>query len=380
MKVLLLAGEPSGDKLAAALMRGLKTLAPDVEFRGIAGPLMQAEGMVSNFPMEELSVMGLAEVLPKYRHLKRRIEETAEDAIAWNPDVVISVDSPDFSFRVARRIKARTRIRTVHYVAPTVWAWRPKRAEKLAKVIDHVLALFPFEPPYFEREGVECDFVGHPVVSEPPVAQEDIAAFRADHNVTGPCVALLPGSRRSEVERMMEGLLASLDHVKWAEPPHIIVPTLPHLGDTVRRLMGRRDAIILDGSDRSADDGLAQRRLAMAASDVALAASGTVSLELASVRTPMVIAYDMNWMSRAIIQRMLLIDTVTLVNLVAESRTVEEFIGREFQPGPIAEALQRLMDDPNAQLAAMETCMTRLGEADEDPGLRAARAVIARLG
>ena len=161
MRAFVIAGEASGDKLGAALMAGLKTLRPDVTFDGVGGPLMQSEGMDSRFPMDELSVMGLAEILPKYRALKSRIRQMADAIVATQPDILITIDSPDFCLRVARLVKAVSDIRTVHYVAPTVWAWRPGRAEKMARHIDHVLALFPFEPPYMQAAGMDCDFVGH---------------------------------------------------------------------------------------------------------------------------------------------------------------------------------------------------------------------------
>ena len=172
MRIFVIAGEASGDSLGAAVMAGLKSLVPGVEFDGVGGPGMQAEGLSSRFAMQELSVMGLAEIAPKYFALKRRIRECADAVLADPPDLLLTIDSPDFCLRVARLVKARSDIRTVHYVAPTVWAWRPKRAEKMAQVIDHVLALFPFEPPYMQRAGMECDFVGHPVVNEVIATQQ----------------------------------------------------------------------------------------------------------------------------------------------------------------------------------------------------------------
>ena len=160
LRLFLIAGEPSGDRLGAALMQGLRELQPDVEFAGIGGPLMQAQGLQSLFAMDELSIMGIAEVLPKYRHLKRRIREAAVAALAVDPAAVITIDSPDFCLRVAALLKAeRPDLRTIHYVAPSVWAWRPKRAGKMAQVIDHVLALLPFEPPLMRAAGMSCDFV-----------------------------------------------------------------------------------------------------------------------------------------------------------------------------------------------------------------------------
>ncbi|NBQ50691.1 MAG: lipid-A-disaccharide synthase, partial [Marivivens sp.] len=205
MKVFLLAGEVSGDRLGCALMAGLKELRNDMEFHGIGGEQMQSHGLTSLFPMEELSIMGLAEVLPKYFHLKRRIRETADEILRLKPDVVITIDAPDFSLRVAKLVKEASNIRTVHYVAPSVWAWRPKRAAKMAKVIDHVLALLPFEPPYMTAHGMECDFVGHPVTTEVQATDAEAADFRARFGIgDAPLILALPGSRRGEVSRLAD--------------------------------------------------------------------------------------------------------------------------------------------------------------------------------
>ena len=178
MRVFVIAGEPSGDRLGGALMAGLRALVPGVVFDGIGGERMRAEGLVSRFAMDELSVMGLVEVLPQIFHLKRRIAETAQAVVDFAPDVLITIDSPDFCLRVARQARARAPVHTVHYVAPSVWAWRPGRAAKMAPVIDHVLALLPFEPPYMEAAGMDCDFVGHPVVAEPLATEAEIAMLR----------------------------------------------------------------------------------------------------------------------------------------------------------------------------------------------------------
>ena len=382
MKVFIIAGEPSGDKLGAALMQGLITEVPDIGFEGIGGAMMQDLGLESLFAMEELSLMGIAEILPKYRHLKRRIRQTADAVIAAKPDVLITIDSPDFCLRVARLVKAGSNIRTVHYVAPTVWAWRPKRAAKMAQVIDHVLALFPFEPPLMQAAGMDCDFVGHPVTSQPPVTQEEIDAFKQQRGmIDHPALVILPGSRRSEIARLGATFDTAYEKVA-ATFGTVLVPTLPHLGDAVEAALPLRGAsvrCIVTGDNLSAEAAARERLVAMACADVALAASGTVSLELAAARTPMVIAYDMNWLSRQIISRMLLTDTVTLVNLVSETRVVPEFIGANCQPDPIAKALRSALELPEAQLAALDLSMDRLGRGGVAPGLRAARAVLARL-
>ena len=368
----LIAGEPSGDKLGAALMAGLRQLHPAVTFSGIGGPLMQAQGMTSLFPMEELSVMGLAEVLPKYFPLKRRIAQAAEAAVAAKPAALITIDSPDFCLRVAKLVKAaKPDLRTIHYVAPSVWAWRPKRAAKMAGGIDHVLALLPFEPPYMTAAGMTCDFVGHPVVAE---ALATVAEREAFDQTQRPMILCLPGSRKSEVTRLTP-IFGQALALMAKKHPHlsVVLPTLPHLANLVQSLTqdwAVQPRLILAPSEK---------RAAFAMADVALAASGTVSLELAANQTPMVIAYAMHPFSFWAMKRMALIDTVTLVNLVAESRSVPEVLGPACTPQAIADALQAVLADSTAQRAAMQTTMTRLGQGGEAPGLRAARSVLAHL-
>jgi lipid-A-disaccharide synthase len=371
LSFFLIAGEPSGDRLGAALMAGLRALHPEVSFQGVGGPLMQAQGMQSLFAMEELSIMGIAEVLPKYLHLKRRIRETAAAALLCAPDAMISIDSPDFCLRVAALVKAANPgLKTIHYVAPSVWAWRPKRAAKMAQVIDHVLALLPFEPPYMQAAGMSCDFVGHPVVAEALASPEERAAL----NGTSPLILALPGSRRGEVTRLAPVIGAVLSEVKAKYPEaRVVLPTLSSLTDLVRSLTADWPIAPL----LIEDPGL--KRAAFAEADVAIAASGTVSLELAANATPMVIAYDMHPISFWLMKRAALIDTVTLVNLVSETRVVPEFLGPRCRAELIAPALLNVLEHPEGQTEAMELTMQRLGKGGEPPGLRAARSVLASL-
>lgn len=371
-RLFLLAGEPSGDRLGAALMEGLRDRAPDAEIRGVGGPAMAAEGLESLFAMERLSVMGLAEVVPRLPELIALRDRATAAVLDWRPDALVTIDSPDFGLRVAAKVRAVVpRIRTVHYVAPSVWAWRPGRAAKMARVIDHVLALLPFEPPYMEAAGMTCDFVGHPVVAEPRATGAERDAFRAR---AGRFVLVLPGSRAGEVSRLApifgEALRVLPREVR------VVVPTLPHLrdrvADAVRRWPG--DPLVVAAEP--------DRRAAFAGAEAALAASGTVSLELAANGVPMVIAYDMAWLSRVILARLLKVETVTLVNLVSETRAVPEYLGRDCRPGPIGEALARLLRVPSAreaQSAALSETMRRLGQGGAPPGLRAARSVLAQL-
>ncbi|MEL7115516.1 MAG: lipid-A-disaccharide synthase [Pseudomonadota bacterium] len=386
MKVFLIAGEASGDRLGGALMAGLSSLS-DVTFDGVGGPLMQEQGLTSRFPMEELTVFGIAEVLPKYRHLKRRIRETAEAVIATQPDVLITIDSPDFCLRVARLVKAASTVRTVHYVAPSVWAWRAGRAEKMAKCIDQVLALLPFEPRYMEAAGMRCDFVGHPVTTEPQATDAEVAAFRDRHGLgAAPILLVLPGSRRGEVTRLGPTFGEALRPVLAQHPEmRVVLPAAAQVASAVVEMARSWPGapVVLDPNGQRADAAAEDKRAAFAAADYALAASGTVSLELAAAETPMVIAYDMNWLSWQIMSRMLKTDTVTLVNLVSGQNTIKEFLGPACKPADIAAALNALIDDPEAyraQVLAMDATMTALGRGGEAPGLRAARAVLDGLG
>ncbi|WP_425039676.1 lipid-A-disaccharide synthase [Primorskyibacter sp. S187A] len=375
MRLFLLAGEPSADRLGAALMRGLRELTDDqVSFAGVGGPLMEAEGLESLFPMDEISIMGITEILSQWGALMRRIDETAQAVVDMQPDALITIDLPEFSLRLAKKVKAMSAIRCVHYVAPTVWAWRPGRAEKMARHIDQVLALLPFEPPYMEAAGMRCDFVGHPVVTEPVASEAEVQNLRASLGVgAAPLALVLPGSRRGEVGRLAPIFGEVLGKVHAARPDiEVLVPAAPAVRELVAEAVSHwpSPVHVIDSAQ------LEQKRAAFRAADFALAASGTVSLELAASSTPMVIAYDMNWLSRQIIGRMLRVDTVTLVNLVSERRDVPEFIGAHCKPELIAQALLALADQDGAQADAMDLTMERLGRGAEAPGRRAARAVL----
>lgn len=384
LRVFIVAGEPSGDKLGGALMGGLKILRPDIEFAGIGGEQMQAQGLSSRFDMNELSLMGIAEILPKYLHLKRRIRETAQAVIAMKPDVLITIDSPDFSLRVAKLVKAGSDIRCVHYVAPTVWAWRPGRAAKMARMIDHVLALFPFEPPYMEAAGMVCDFVGHPVASEPVVTDQQAQAFRKTHGLDNadPLLLVLPGSRRSEVSRLGPVLAEALSLLAPKYPGlKVVLPAAAPVVEIVQALTQdwAVPTLLLDPRDKPLPEAQAEKRQAFAAADFALAVSGTVALELAAARTPMVSIFDMGWISRQIIKRMVTTDTGNLINLVSNTRHVPEFVAENCRADLIAAGLEGLMQNPEPQKLAMADTMKQLGQGGEDPGLRAAQAVLTRL-
>jgi lipid-A-disaccharide synthase len=376
MQVFVVAGEASGDKLGAALMAGLRKHVPNVTFEGIGGDRMLSEGLNSLFPMDEISIMGITEILSQYRSLKARIRQTADAVIAGQPDVLITIDLPEFGLRVARLVKERSDIRTVHYVAPTVWAWRPGRVKKMARHIDQVLALLPFEPPYMQAAGMRCDFVGHPVVTDRIATEAETAKFRQKTGIgAAPLALILPGSRRSEVSRLLPVFSEVVARLHATRPDlAFVLPAAPNVAGMVAEAIETwpvRPHVV-----NPVSDGMSVKQAAFAAADVAVAASGTVSLELAAAQTPMVIAYDMNWLSRQIIGRMLRVDTVTLVNLVSDTRVVPEFIGAKCQPGPIADAVLAILNSPEEQRAAMALTMERLGQGGLPPGERAALAVL----
>ncbi|MGC1488565.1 MAG: lipid-A-disaccharide synthase, partial [Albidovulum sp.] len=315
-----------------------------------------------------------------YRHLKRRIAETAGAAIAAAPAALITIDSPDFCLRVAAAARARNPgLKTIHYVAPTVWAWRPGRAAKMAPIIDHVLALFPFEPPYMQAAGMTCDFVGHPIVADECATEAEAHAFRETHMIgpDQPLLLCLPGSRKGEVARLLPRFEAALNLLARSEPRlRVAVPTVRGVAPLVREMVAkwRHVPLVLEAG--------CDKRAVFAAANLALAASGTVSLELAANRLPMVIAHDFNRLTWWMMKRAALIDTVTLVNIVSETRAVPEFLGPNCRPAAIAASLAHLLTDAaarNAQTAAMALTMQRLGQGGDAPGLRAARSVLGAI-
>jgi lipid-A-disaccharide synthase len=344
---------------------------------------MMARGMESLFPMDELSVMGLSEILPRYLDLRRRLKETIAEAVKWQPDLLLTIDSPDFTLRAAKAIKPSIGCPVVHYVAPSVWAWRAGRAAKMAGHVDHVLALLPFEPPYMEAAGMSCDFVGHPVVTEPLASQTEAQAFRRQAGIDeAPCLLVLPGSRGSEVGSLLPIFGDAVARVIADRPDtRVVLPAAAGVAEQV-------GAAVVDWPgtphviDMRKEGAETEKRAAFAAADAALAASGTVSLELAANDTPMVIGYAPSRLTWAIASRMVKVDTVTLVNLVSKTRAVPEFLGPDCTPEPLAQAVLELLEGgeaAQAQRDAMSLTMERLGRSGKPPGLRAAESILGFL-
>ncbi len=377
--IYLIAGEPSGDVLGARLMAALKqATGGQVQFAGIGGDRMIAEGLDSLFPMEELTLFGLAELLPKLPALIRRIGQTADDTLERRPDAVVTIDAPDFCFRVLKKVRrADPSIKLIHYVAPTVWAWRPGRAQKIARFLDHLLVLLPFEPPYFEAVGLPATFVGHSIV-EAGVERGEGAAFRVRHGIATdtPLLCVLPGSRRSEIKVLLPDFAATLSILKDRHPGlQVVVPTLGKVAAPVRAAAAAWPvpAIVVEGDDAKYD--------AMAACDAALAASGTVALELALARLPSVIAYRIHPLTYRLYRRLIRVKYANLVNIMLDRMLVPERLQDECTPDRLADAVTTLLTDPAARRAQMEgvaQVAQWLGQGgDKTPSQRAAAAVLA---
>ncbi|AWU93490.1 lipid-A-disaccharide synthase [Azospirillum ramasamyi] len=375
--LFLIAGEPSGDALGARLMAAAKRLTGGkVRFVGIGGEKMTAEGLVSLFPMGELTLFGIFELLPHLPNLIRRIDQTVAEIVRLRPDAVVGIDSPGFTVRVAKKVRAaEPAIPLVHYVAPTVWAWKPKRAAKYAAIYDHLLAVLPFEPPYFEKEGLACTFVGHSVV-EGGAGKGDGGAFRERHGIAPDerIVAVLPGSRKGEVSRLLPDFRATLELLRPAHPNLVaVVPTVATVRDRVA-------AAIADWPLRTLlVEGDAEKYDAFAAAEAALAASGTVALELALARLPTVIAYRLNPVTVALYRRLIQVKYVNLVNLMLDRMLVPELLQKDCRPDRLAAELRRLLDDPAArqtQIDGVAEVARWLGQGDTPPSERAARAIL----
>lgn len=389
LRVHLIAGEASGDRLGAPLIRALREeLAAQgraLEIRGVGGELMQAEGLRSLFPYDDLAVMGLLEVLPRLGTILGRMRETAADVAAFAPDVLLTIDSPGFALRVAKQAKAaRPDLVTVHYVAPSVWAWKPDRARKMSAYVDHVLALLPFEPPYMTAEGMTCDFVGHPASRLPRPSAEAQAALRASIGATArPLICVLPGSRRGEVSRLSAPFGETLAQLKRHVPDLVaVLPAAAGVAEMAKALAAdwKVEAHVLDPRGMDPAEAEARKFAAMAASDVALAASGTVTLELAAMGVPQVIGYRLNPITAMIARRLLKIDTANLVNLLLGEKAIPEYIQRFLVPETVASTLADLLRPGparEAQVAAADRALAMLGRDGLPPSTRAARSAIA---
>lgn len=369
----LVAGEVSGDNLGAALMEALSERFPGARFVGVAGPRMQERGMESLFPIERLSLMGITEVLPRIPELFRLRRRLIRFLLAEQPDVVITIDAPDFNLPVARRLRRRG-LRTVHYVSPTVWAWRQGRVKGIRAAVDLILPLFPFEAGFYQRHGVPVECVGHPMADRIPVevnvqAARDELALSGD----GPVLAILPGSRGGEVARVLEDFL---------ESARLLRRMHPRLRVLIAAVDEHRAAQINAGLERSGLEAVrvitGRSQAVMTAADLVLLSSGTAALEAMLLKKPMVVGYRVGPVTWAIARRMVRVPWVSMPNLLAGEEVVPEFLQHELVPRAVADALGYWLDHPEAVARLRERFARAHGDLRRDAS-RSAAAAIARL-
>jgi lipid-A-disaccharide synthase len=379
--IMLVAGEPSGDALGGELMEALiSETGGHIRISGVGGPNMIGHGLTSVFPMSDTSVMGPREVIPRLPLILRRVRETAAFAIAEKPDVLVIIDSPDFTHMVAKRVHKRAPdIKIANYVAPSVWAWRRGRARSMAKYIHRVLALLPFEPDFFRSEAnLDCVYVGHPAIERIPEEGEG-ARFRALHGLApdAPILLVLPGSRTNEVKRLV-ALFGETAARLAANTPSlaVVVPTVPHVRHLVESAVAKWSVPV------TLVEGEADKRAAFAAATAALAASGTVSLELALAGVPMVVAYKIDLIAAYLVSRLMRVPSVVIVNLILDRPSVREFLQFDATASNLTAALTPLLTDTPARaraLADLQDLARIMGVGGPRPSLRAARAVLEML-
>jgi lipid-A-disaccharide synthase len=378
---MLVAGEPSGDQLGAQLMAGLKSLSgDDVRIVGVGGPAMSAQGLQSLFPLDATAVMGLREVVPRIPTILRHVREAADYALKVRPDVVVCIDSPDFTHRIARRLKRiDPTIKTVNYAPPQVWASRAYRARAMARYFDAVMTLLPFEAPFFEKSGLKAHFVGYPILERVQwITGGD--ELRGDLGIApdAPLLAVLPGSRRNEIRFILPPFKKTVELLA-AEIPGLVcvMPTVGHVAHLVKQAAADwpTPVHVLEGD--------AEKFAAFDAADAALAASGTVTSELALAKTPMVVGYRLGSVTYALARRFLLVPYIVLINLVLDRLAVPEFLQRACEPVTLSRALKPLLSDTPErarQIRDLEDAVREFGGGAEAPSVRAARVLLSITG
>lgn len=376
MKIYIIAGEPSGDLLASRLMRAMSSKYPDVQFFGVGGEAMEREGFKSLFNIAELAVMGIFEVIPSIPRILKRIRQTISDIEKIKPDAVITVDSWSFSARIHKILrKKKFKTLQIHYVAPQVWAWKKKRARTMHKYIDLLLTLFPYEPKYFTPYNLRTEFVGHPVI-ESPVLYGNQDEFRHRFNIAddAPIMTILPGSRKTEISRLLPVFLKAAETFYQKHPNYVFVlPTLQTVENQVRELTKntKLPLIILNTENDRYD--------AFQSTDIAIAASGTVALELAIINIPHIIAYKVAPLTAFLARHLLKIEFVNLTNILLGREVVPELLQENCTPDRILYYVSELLKKKELyerQQEGFEKLKTILGVGEQNPSETACDIII----
>lgn len=381
LTIMLVVGEPSGDQLGAQLMVGLKTLSGSaVCIVGVGGSAMAEQGLQSLFPLDATAVMGLREVVPRIPTILRRVREAADYALKVRPDLVVLIDSPDFTHRIARRLKRiDPTIRTVNYAPPQVWASRAYRAQAMARYFDAVLTLLPFETPFFEKCGLEAYFVGYPVLERARlITGGDEFRHRYGIALDAPLLAVLPGSRKNEIRFILPPFKKTVELLGREMPGLVcVMPTVGHVAALVRKAAADWPTPV------HVVEGDVEKFAAFDAADAALAASGTVTSELALARTPMVVGYRLGRITYALVRRFLLVPYIVLINLILDRLAVPEFLQSACEPQTLSDALRPLLSDTPErakQVLDLEAAVREFSVGGEAPSLRAARVLLTLAG
>jgi len=380
-KFFIIAGEASGDLLGGKLIRELKLQNPDSEFIGVGGKLMQEQGLKSIFPMEELSVMGFLEVLPHIPKLLARIKQTAAAVISEKPDCVITIDSPDFCFRVIKILRQAQdlKCKKVHLIAPSVWAYREGRAEKISKLYDLLLAILPFEPPYFEKYGLKTVFIGNLVVENAPDfgRQEKIRdEFRKKYNIsqTATVLSLTPGSRNGEVTKIFPEFIGAVNLLAEKKSDlKVVIPLIDKTRDLVKEMAKdlKVEYFLIEKDEKNH---------ALFAADFALAKSGTNTLEISLYRLPMVIAYKINFITHFLVSRMVKIQFANLINLISNREIIPEMLQDKCRADLLFCEMKKLLDNKNLAQNQIDESLTALKlmglGSVENPSFKAAKEIL----
>lgn len=379
LKIYIIAGEASGDILGAKLMDALRAQSVDyIDFHGIGGDRMIGHGLHSLFPMSDISIMGFSEVLPHIPMVLKRIRQTVDDILKVKPDVVVTIDSPGFCCRVAEKLQGRG-IKIIHYVAPTVWAYKPKRAEKFARLFNHLILLLPFEAPYFDKVGLANTYIGHPIIEDYKIKGNG-EKFYKKHKIkaTEKVLCIMPGSRVMEVKRLMPIFSAALKIIMFKDVAvRPIIVTVPFLREKINKYAKDlpQNTLIIDSATEKAD--------AFAASKAALAKSGTGTLELSLARVPLVIAYKISWISYQLVRNLIKVKYANLLNLVADREIIPEFIQKKCQAKLLADATLDLLNNETKakkQIDAAHDTLVKLGlGSDILPSIKAANVVLSMV-
>ncbi len=372
-KIFLIAGETSGDIIGGKLIEALKKSSKDLDFYGVGGDNMINAGLVNTFPMHDLSVMGYLEIIPSIPRIFNRLKQTIRNIIEYKPDIIITIDSPGFNFRVAQRVRQLfgKDIKIVHYVAPSVWAYKPERVLKVAKLFDHLLMILPIEKEYF-KDHIPCTYVGHPIIERKIRSEKTVEsikkrfAIRADEKL----ITVMPGSRKGEISKHLGLFKEALDIVRQTHKIKIFIPTLRSLE---YMLAGKIEGALISAQESMKKD-------LISASDVALIKSGTSSVEMLGYKIPTVVAYKMNPLTYLYLKNKIKVKFASLANIISDKQIIPEFIQNECTSTNLANAIVEILNNPKARQKQIEGFneVERLfkGEGKKLPSEQAANVIL----